>query len=59
MKTARQIKKAIESKERKVAKYLVRLAILQDSQDKIDRRLCAVKVKLFELKEEEKRLASA
>lgn len=50
--TNKQIKKAIASRERKVAKYLARLAILQDQQARLDEKVCNLKVELYGLREQ-------
>lgn len=52
--TTKQIKRSIASKERKVAKYLTRLAILQDHQVRLDEKVCDLKVELYGLREQVK-----
>jgi hypothetical protein len=47
----KQIKKAIVSKERKINKYLARMAILRDHQTRIDEKVCDLKVELYGLRE--------
>lgn len=48
----KQVKKAIASKERKVAKYLAKLAILRDHQALLDEKVCDLKVDLYGLREQ-------
>lgn len=53
--TPKQIKRAIAARERKARKFLTRIALLEEERDRLDHKLCGVKVDLFGLKEEAKR----
>lgn len=50
MMTAKQIKRAIVARERKARKFLARIALLEDERDKLDHKLCGVKVDLYALR---------
>lgn len=52
--TAKQIRKAVASRERKVAKFLARIAVLQDHQLRLDDKVCNLKVELYGLREQAK-----
>lgn len=54
--TPKQIKRAIAARERKARKFLARIALLEDERDRLDHKLCGVKVDLYGLKEEANRL---
>lgn len=44
-------KKEIAKRERKVAKYLAKIAVLRDHKDRLDRKLCRAKMELYELRQ--------
>lgn len=48
--TTKQIKKAIAARERRVARYLAKIAILQDHQTRLDEKVCDLKVELYTLR---------
>lgn len=52
--TPKQIKKAIASRERKVAKFLARIAVLRNHELRLDDKVCNLKVELYGLREQAK-----
>lgn len=53
--TPKQIKRAIVARERKARRFLARIALLEEERDRLDHKLCGVKVDLYALREEAKR----